>query len=649
MKRRVVAPAVLAGALVCAAPGLAAEGAPLGHRDYRPSPARPVGWRGDGSGRFCGAEPVLEWSDGTVLRQVEGAKGRPTRRCWRDPQLPAKNILWRTALPSWSNASPIVVGDKVFVMSEPTGYAPSLVCLDGRDGTILWQHEVDHLDLLPPDRRGEIARQWAACWDRARQAATLLAGKSELDKRAAALAASKAEKVEPLADEAAEPSPLIPELVERPKPSPRQVRLDTELDAWRKRAGELGMTDLQYSRWGVAAAPGLVPPALAQTLKMLAGHNCYFHTWELGLSGTGGRSRLQVGAYAGYAHPTPVSDGTYVYVFTGYNAAACYDLQGRRRWLRWLGPYERVRSGAGWMDFTQSPVLVGTRLLVGTKRALTALDTATGQTLWARETHEDDIKRTAAYDCLLFTGIVFQAAGEDLFFWYDGRIYRVRDGRDVSGRCLGDDRLYISCCPIRHDAGVIYCAIPAADGKARGKSPVATAVRVNPADDGQVACEVLWRRELPGNPHNGVCWGGKVYLPISKGRPRDEPPRAARGRMDVILDLASGEPAGEACFAPDHLSGIVLAGKRLMTVESLRSGYARFRIHDLDGKCLAENYLSSAPAEGERLARIRSWTGRDGWHDGYYHGSFHAVPFFQGRRIYVRSRDELFCIGPTSD
>ena len=60
----------------------------------------------------------------------------------------------------------------------------------------------------------------------------------------------------------------------------------------------------------------------------------------------------------------------------------------------------------------------------------------------------------------------------------------------------------------------------------------------------------------------------------------------------------------------------------------------------------SENLLSSAPVDEKRLAWIRGETGRDGWHDGLYHGSFHAVPFFQGDRIYIRSRDELICIGP---
>ena len=41
---------------------------PLGSPDFRPSPTRPVGWRGDWTGRFPGAKPPTEWS-----RRIKGS------------------------------------------------------------------------------------------------------------------------------------------------------------------------------------------------------------------------------------------------------------------------------------------------------------------------------------------------------------------------------------------------------------------------------------------------------------------------------------------------------------------------------------------------------------------------------------------------
>src|ERR1700754_3057335 len=79
-------------ALACAT---SAEGQSpsLGAADFRPSPEHPMGWRGDGSGRFPGADPVTAWSA-------------------------TKNVRWSTNVgPGY--AAPILAGDLVILASEP--------------------------------------------------------------------------------------------------------------------------------------------------------------------------------------------------------------------------------------------------------------------------------------------------------------------------------------------------------------------------------------------------------------------------------------------------------------------------------------------------------------------------------------------------
>jgi hypothetical protein len=88
--------------------------APYGSADFYPSSARPIGWRGDGTGHYPGATPPTTWS-----RTEKGEK---------------KNILWETKLPCYSWATPIVVGDKVFTRSEPY----DLICLNKNTGKLLW-------------------------------------------------------------------------------------------------------------------------------------------------------------------------------------------------------------------------------------------------------------------------------------------------------------------------------------------------------------------------------------------------------------------------------------------------------------------------------------------------------------------------------
>lgn len=87
--------------------------------------ATPVGFRGDGSGRYPDANPVTTWS-------------------------PTNNVIWKTALPNWSNASPILMGDRLFICSEPA----TVMCLSAKDGTILWQDSLQDLPAPAPRTHG---------------------------------------------------------------------------------------------------------------------------------------------------------------------------------------------------------------------------------------------------------------------------------------------------------------------------------------------------------------------------------------------------------------------------------------------------------------------------------------------------------------
>src|SRR5262245_14408972 len=75
--------------------------------------AGPVGWRGDGTGRFPDAKPPSEWG--------------------KD-----RNVLWKVALPGTSFGSPIVVGDNVLVVSDPG----DLLCVRRSDGKLLWKKSI---------------------------------------------------------------------------------------------------------------------------------------------------------------------------------------------------------------------------------------------------------------------------------------------------------------------------------------------------------------------------------------------------------------------------------------------------------------------------------------------------------------------------
>jgi len=114
--------AVLAGALSIQAKESTGP-APLGSAEFRPTAERPFGWRGDGSGRYPGATPVLEWSL-------------------------TKNVRWSAEV-GRSYASPVLAGDLVVVLSEPH----LLIALDRAAGKEKWRKEIRSAELADPAAR----------------------------------------------------------------------------------------------------------------------------------------------------------------------------------------------------------------------------------------------------------------------------------------------------------------------------------------------------------------------------------------------------------------------------------------------------------------------------------------------------------------
>jgi outer membrane protein assembly factor BamB len=69
-------------------------------------------WRTDGNGYYPDAKVTPTWS-------------------------PEENIIWKKKLPNWSDGSPTINGDKIFVCAEPA----TILCLSKTDGSLLWQAE----------------------------------------------------------------------------------------------------------------------------------------------------------------------------------------------------------------------------------------------------------------------------------------------------------------------------------------------------------------------------------------------------------------------------------------------------------------------------------------------------------------------------
>ena len=91
-----------------------------------------VGWRNDGTGHFPNCQPPTTWSKTT-------------------------QVVWRTEMPGTSFSSPILVGESVYTMAEPS----ELICVNASDGQITWQQSHGYDKVFPPDKAQEIAAQIA--------------------------------------------------------------------------------------------------------------------------------------------------------------------------------------------------------------------------------------------------------------------------------------------------------------------------------------------------------------------------------------------------------------------------------------------------------------------------------------------------------
>ena len=242
-----------------------------------------------------------------------------------------KNIAWKTKLPDRSNASPIIVGDRIFVCSEPD----EVLCLDKKDGHILWRRTQNFFDATP-----EADRE-----------------KNPILK----------EKVPPLREKLMAAETLADKL------------------ALRREIAELLLA------------------ADRETYGMKVEDHTVSH-WPL----------------AGWTTPTPVSDGKFVYVWQTHGVAACYGLDGNRKWIQRVDLLVRdPKSKWGPYRYPCSPLLLGDKLVIGIPgEGMVALNARDGSLAW---------KNVDEKSCLV-ANVAAVVAGTPIVFTPNGNAVRVADG-----------------------------------------------------------------------------------------------------------------------------------------------------------------------------------------------------------------------------
>lgn len=253
----------------------------------------PVGWRTDGTGSYADATPPTEWG-------------------------PDTNVVWKTEMPHWSNASPVIVGDRIFVAAEPD----QLICVSKTDGKILWTAANPLKDAMSEADKAEAPA---------------------LEKRAAEIRA----KLKPLTtqqrDVYKDQRELEKKINDAKKAKQEPAAADVaKLEELKKQNNEL--------RGQIDKLDGELAPCLKWDMPSTNGTN-------------------------GHTSPTPVSDGKHVWVNYNYGVLACFDLEGNRQWITYV---DRPQHGWG---HCASPVLADGKVFVHMK-FMKAFDAATGKLLW---------------------------------------------------------------------------------------------------------------------------------------------------------------------------------------------------------------------------------------------------------------------------
>ena len=363
--------------------GSATWAAEPGSKDYRPTPEHPVGYRGDGSGYYPGAHPVTTWDVAT-----------------------GKNIVWKTELPTWSHAHPVIVGDKVYALGEPH----FVYCLDAATGKILWQDTLDHIDLMDEKTKAEARKveamqnDWAAMQNvglvGGRLYYTFYVGQNGYRGRRNA-------------------DPMGP---------------------WNEGGVGPNGSDAQKAinqQW-------IAKYGLEKSIATC--HKEWFERYDLAI-------RNWV-SWTGYTYPPVVSDGEHVYVSLGNNQAACYTLDGKRVWARWHKitsemakhplPYGARGSSYGYAHYgsnqlVPAPILCDGLLVDCRNQVVRAIDAKTGELKWWRLRLAADNGKGAerrggmTSPCSAFTGsavahLTWNGKVVAVLITGDGFAYRLEDG-----------------------------------------------------------------------------------------------------------------------------------------------------------------------------------------------------------------------------
>lgn len=324
--------------------------------------------------------------------------------------------------------------------------------------------------------------------------------------------------------------------------------------------------------------------------------------------------RVNVGWGGGNTGPTPVTDGQRVWAWFGETGVmTCFDLDGRRIWTRFEQP------GGGEHGINSSPVLVGRLVALITGDHWVAFDKLTGQVAWRQKYHHPSYG----------TPVVANVGGEAVLVAPDGQVVRAADGVVVApsigkfdGECsspvLDGNRFFLFA-----RAGFCCAELPAKAEKGAGTRLIR-----------MIEPKVLDPDREPYPVGSPVCHDGLVYA-VRSGWGSGKSRKLQEEVVLYLFDPAAPEPLFRQKL---DLEPALFYGPEGGGVQASLA-FAGGNIYVLDNR--GTGLVFKPGREYKQVARFRL----DHWMRSGFREVTGSTPIFEGRCIYLRGREMLYCIG----
>ena len=530
----------------------------------------------------------------------------------RDVQYEKTNVVWVTKLPNWSDAMPIIVGEKIFLMAEPD----RLVCINKADGKILWIREATFVDAAS----AEDKKRFAQFQELATLNETLK--KTESDGERVPIRRKMNDLLHEV-DDADMKSNADYQDIYKLQATLKDAKTSEADKAQAVRDIKAKLAALKCAR-EVNPLYQVVEPIEAQMKKPETSEVDRLAMEKklqdfMAKLGPKPKYLLHPGSHiggTGFSCPTPISDGKRVWVLeNGFGIAACYDLDGNTKWVQLL-----TDMGDPGAFHNNNPVLVDGKLIALRGSIMRAFDAENGSVVWT----SSDLRKQVGVDMWhgFGTGANFSSSpcvfkiGDVPYVFFNSAVVRVSDGKVLAQVHLDLDG------NVRSTPFVSGDAIYVAGNSAMHRLPIPAE-----AKEGMVLAKASNGKWESGDisfyssplVHDGLLYGvrqnGKLWV------------YDAMSLADVYTQMLDVESYSDY-DRPGVVASVALGGKYIFVLDNQGTGIVVEPGRTF--KQVARNRLAYC------VERIWNYDPDE---------IFQTAPIFERDRMYIRGEQNLYCIG----